>query len=409
MFNRSRRNLAYWYALSMGGILTLFTTIGYGLNVNEQLRRFDQTLFKQAQILSGQLKQTEMPSNLQFAYVRVYSARKKLLQSSDKTAPIVLEESLGWRTIGTTSEAIRQLTIPLKDGTTLVGYLQIAVPLEALQTSLNQSRLFLSIGLPVTFGVIGLMGWKLAGIALQPSRRAYDRLQRFTADASHELRTPVAGIVNQAQVALIPPEEIGEMRSRLSQIVAIAQSMGVLIDQLLFLSRQDGAFDLSKLELADLNALVRSLLEEYSPQAIAQHLQLTSQIPDSPIFLKADPNLLRQAIANLVSNALKYTPAGGTIDLRVSVQPNDAIIEVQDTGVGIPETDLPHIFDRFYRVDTNRTRQTGGFGLGLAIAKQIIEAHHGQIQASSAPDHGSTFRIILPLKPRRSQRDIFLS
>lgn len=115
-------------------------------------------------------------------------------------------------------------------------------------------------------------------------------------------------------------------------------------------------------------------------------------------MLNADPELLQQAITNLLNNAFKYTQSGGTVQLQIFTQSHRVIIQVEDNGIGIPAADLPHIFERFYRVDAVRSRQTGGFGLGLSIAQQIVEAHKGRITAKSNFGRGSTFQIELPLR-----------
>jgi len=118
--------------------------------------------------------------------------------------------------------------------------------------------------------------------------------------------------------------------------------------------------------------------------------------------LRINPDLMRQAITNLLSNACRYTPSGGKVHLRVVLVSRWVIIEVQDSGIGIPEVDLPHIFERFYRVDSVRSRHTGGFGLGLAIVQQIVQAHGGEIRAISRLGEGSTFQIKLPFTPQSS-------
>jgi signal transduction histidine kinase len=116
------------------------------------------------------------------------------------------------------------------------------------------------------------------------------------------------------------------------------------------------------------------------------------------VIVLGDVGLLRQAVVNLLDNACKYSPAGGQVQLRLFTQSHWAVIEVLDNGIGIPEADLPHIFERFYRVDKKRSRKTGGYGLGLSIVQQIVSAHGGHISVKSVVEKGSTFQIILPLK-----------
>lgn len=391
MFDRSRRNLAYWFAASMGGILLTFAGVGYGFIVQTQLRNFDDLLYRRSRILIG--IQPTIPGVMQkipidLTYARWYRVDRQRIKYIGSPGSTYLVGAIGFETI----DGLRQLTLPIQRQNQTVGYLQVAAPLTPLQQSLDQVRFVLLIGVPITIALIGITGWILGGIAMQPSRRAYAQLQRFTADASHELRAPIAAVLSNAQVGLMPPEDPQEQHDRLERIVEIAKSMSALVTNLLWLARHE-ELDRTRFQTVDLVGLIRSI--DY-PNDLALAL------PDHPVQIEADPDLIRQAIVNLLSNAFKYTPAEGTVRLEL-ISKQTAIIRVIDTGIGIPPEDLPHIFDRFYRVDTARSKQTGGFGLGLAIVQQIVQAHQGQVTVSSQPGSGSTFQIELPLKAPRSK------
>jgi OmpR-family two-component system manganese-sensing sensor histidine kinase len=425
MFTRSRRNLAYLFAISMGSILVIFAIVAYYLGVREQLMVFDNQLSLTSKTIAQKaekrhnkrwqfeqkdffiLDDTLPQSNSELVYVRLYDSNKQLIESTGSPVYRQLTRDRGFQTIqvngnstqtSTGKQWLRELTLPILQDNQIIGYLQIAAPLTPVRESLMRARLFLTLGVPLTLGMIGITGWFLGGLAMEPTRRAYERLQRFSADASHELRAPLAAILSNAQVALIPPYDESEQRFRLENIVEIAKSMSNLIGNLLFLSRHDGPIDTAKFESIDLVKLLQGLVMQYRQQATTQNLNFTSHLPEQPVNVKADADLLKQAIVNLLGNAFKYTPGGGTVKLRLFTQSHRAIIQVEDNGIGIPEEDLPHIFERFYRVDTARSRQTGGFGLGLAIAQQIVQVHRGQITAKSVVAAGSTFQIELPQK-----------
>ncbi len=425
MFERSRRRLAYWFTLSMGSILILFAFTIYHRQVKEQMREFDARIYAQTQkiasLTSYQLQEkswqidTEnvslqdretFSSESKIIYIRWYDSQERLLQfigNCPHQQPLVTP---GWQTLqyncnlnGTTRpKHLRKLTLPLKYNRSLVGYLQVAVSIEPLQDSLARSRLFLSLGVPITLGLTGIVGWILGGFAMQPVRRSYEQLQRFTADASHELRAPVAAILSNAQVGLLAPiEDNQQPRQRLSNIVTQSKSMSVLIANLLFLARHEGKLNPQDITKTDIVELLNSLAKEYKTLAAEKGLKFHSNLPTTPLEVCSDRELLRQAIRNLLDNAVKYTPSGGMVALELTVKLRRILIKVKDTGRGIPASDLPHIFERFYRVDKARTRETGGFGLGLAIAQQIIQAHDGKITVESEAERGTKFQICLPL------------
>jgi two-component system, OmpR family, manganese sensing sensor histidine kinase len=404
MFTRSRRNLAYLFALSMGSILIVFAGVAYYLGVQQQLKAFDETLFNRAKNIinrashySGAPQDNLLLSNGDASDIRFYDNQGNLIWHRGAKPSQVLSLSPGFRTIyvSRTKQRFREVTLPVQQSKyILIGYIQIAVPLASLEETLNLYRLFLTIGIPTTFIIIGVTGWFLGGQAMQPTRRAYEQLQRFTADASHELRAPIAAMLSNAQVALIPPYDEEEQQFRLNNIVKTAKSMSCLVSNLLFLSRHEGTLNLESLPNVNLVELLKTIASDYQSQT--KHPHFTVQLPEKSLHIKADADLLKQAVINLLDNAFKYTPTDKSVKLKLISQPHGAVIEVKDNGIGIPKEDLPHIFERFYRVDKARTKNSGGFGLGLAIVKQIVQAHQGNITANSILGSGSTFQIQLP-------------
>ncbi|MBD3887492.1 HAMP domain-containing histidine kinase [Phormidium tenue FACHB-886] len=421
MFNRSRRNLAHWFTLSMGSILLVFTALLYLREARDRLRFFDQALYNTCRVMASGVQETGHQNqeeidlenvpllgsdaillNTNLVFARWYTPEKQLMQFVGSIPPLQLTGEIGFETIrgeqfNLPGTQLRQLTLPVYQEGRLLGYLQVAESLAPVEAPLRQLQLFLVVGVPCTLAAITLAGWLLGGAAMQPIRQSYQQLQQFTADASHELRAPLAGIVSNAQVGLMEPIDPQEQTTRLKTISAVAESMGFLVNHLLFLARHEGALPVEALQSVNLASLLQPVIAEYDQQAKSKGLKFVAHLPDRPLMLKAEPDLLRQAVVNLLSNACRYTPLDGTVELYVASQLRWAVIRVKDTGIGITEADLPRIFDRFYRADKVRSRQTGGFGLGLAIARQIIEVHGGHITVTSQVEQGSTFEIRLPL------------
>jgi len=224
---------------------------------------------------------------------------------------------------------------------------------------------------------------------------AFKKISRFTADASHELRTPLAVMRTTAEVALRNPDS-REHRGALEQVIAEIERTTSLVENLLLIAKADsGSAELSKRSIDVLEAIDEACAQA-AVLAQVKGINLTKRLPAHPIAVTADRDAMRRLFLILLDNAVKYTPAGGEVEVTVEARDGQVHGVVTDTGIGIASTDLPHIFDRFYRVDRARSRASGGVGLGLAIARWITEAHGGGLFVESELDRGSRFRVQLP-------------
>jgi heavy metal sensor kinase len=229
--------------------------------------------------------------------------------------------------------------------------------------------------------------------------RAFDANAQFTADAAHELRSPVASIHTEIEVALVTARSAEDLERALRTVLEETKRMARVIDSLLLLAREDACAPIRG-EPLGMASLVVSVIEQSMPEARSAGVRLlVESMPDLSVL--GDRELLSLAIGNLVSNAVKFTARGGRVLIRGERIGGEAIVEVRDTGIGINEGDLPHLFDRFFRVDRARSRSSGGSGLGLSIVRSIVERHGGSIEVLSTFGVGSTFRLRLPLSGSR--------
>jgi heavy metal sensor kinase len=239
---------------------------------------------------------------------------------------------------------------------------------------------------------------QLAGVfndTLARLEQAFEQLRRFTADVSHELRTPLAMIRSVGEVGLQKDGERAEYRDIVGSMLEEVNRLTSLLDNLLTISRADaGNIRLHRTTVPVLQ-LVRESVAIFEILIEEKSLRV-SVTGDESAQAEGDYVFLRQAFVNLIHNAVKYSPVGGAIDVRLSNSRGELTVEIEDHGPGIPLEDQPKVFDRFYRVDKARWRESGGAGLGLSIAKWAVEAHGGAITLESRPNEGCTFRVRLP-------------
>ena len=323
--------------------------------------------------------------------------------------------------------------------------IEVADPQRKYEGVLREFYSVLSVAVPIALAIAALGGYWLSRRALTPVDRIIDearainpanltarlsvpasgdelqrlsetlnqmlgrveqsflQVRQFTADASHELRAPMTLIYTAAQFALRRDRSPDELKESLRKILRAAKRCTELINQLLWLARSEVGSSRMELAPTDMKALVDDVVSEVMVLAADKGLEVSTSSPPIPVDAQVDEVSFRRMLLILLDNAIKYTPSGGRITVRVTEDASDLAIEVTDTGAGIPADDLPLIFDRFWRADKVRSRDAGGTGLGLAIAREIAEHHHAKLTAESSVGHGSTFTVRLPRLPGSAQ------
>jgi len=445
MFQATRRRLAIWYTAVTAVLLLVFATGFYFYVRNTLIDRIDDTLNHVVEVI----ERTLVIEPLTFPTTKDKNKLQVNIQASFRDSSDAVEDDhidlewfsptgeLLWSTLSEplnipihanrTGETVwiinnklqsdqnyslRQVTQRVQIGRQVLGYLRVSHPWFEVTKPIRQLILDLILGAGLTLICVAAIGWLLSGLAMAPVRESYGRLKQFTADASHELRNPIATIQTNVQVALAEPDIEPQQHQQLQVIERLTRRLGRLVDDLLFLARQDSGIVQQQWIDVPLDALLMEVIEEQQAIATTQNLSLSLEIVDLPnaednFTLLGDWDQLARLFTNLVSNAVQYTPSGGEIEIELQLAAknkrnspilNPALqIKVTDTGIGISAEALPHLFDRFYRADPARThRSAAGSGLGLAIAKAIVENHRGQIRIDSQVDRGTAVTVTLP-------------
>lgn len=439
MFQTTRRRLALWYTTVTAVLLLLFASGVYVYVRSTLVERVDDTLNHVVEIVERSLiiepnpdaSRLLTPTGPDHPSLRVNieaSFRNSNQNNEDDHIDLewfTPEGNLAWTTFArphpislhnnpdgeTVTQpdgiVLRQITHRVKAGNQLLGYLRVSHPWFEVSKPSRQLIVDLALGIGAMLTTVGFVGWLLSGMAIAPIRTSYQQLKQFTADASHELRNPIAVIQTNVQVALADPDEQFQ-HSQLEVVERLTRRLGRLVDDLLFLARQESGLVPTQKQNIDIVALIAEVVEEQQAPAKEKQLTLIYEPSHKSQLFSGDADQLTRLFTNLIANAIQYTTAGG-ITISLNVASTQLIIAVTDTGIGIPAKDLSHIFDRFYRVDPARSRRAGGSGLGLAIAKIITENHQGQLTLTSepspeAPNHGTTAILTFPLKPSPAKK-----
>ncbi len=436
LFNDTRRYLTFWYAGVMGTIILASGAVAHTLLGKVAEKSVDQDLailsatfhdsleetLQQPGIISKAEQEKQLPDfclanqdckplqvQRRFSYLQKPDYYVRLLDLSGQTVGSLGDRDNDLPPIGPNDPAAavkatngKLYHVHTRGLNTIQhqpwGYLQVARSTDKLDKYMTTLHIMLLLGLPLAMLSVGGASWWLSGLAMRPIYQSYAQVQQFTADAAHELRTPLAATRATVESALMLGSELSlsDAQQTLTivdrQVIRLAQ----LAQDLLLLSRMDRT-ECQQWRPCCLNDVLRDLEEELAHLAINANVQLSVEIPSSPLFQTlGNEEQLYRLFTNLITNAIHYAPEG-KVEITLEKEAQTAVIRVKDNGAGIALEQQAKIFDRFYRVDGDRSRLSGGTGLGLAIAKAIVLAHRGRIQVQSEIALGSTFTVVLPL------------
>ena len=400
MFTRARIRLTAWYVCGLAAFLLALGSGVYLIERNQLRNNVDHGLLVNGAKAVADFHQrnitdlTAISDGVRYFVSLSDGSQPQVvtrgLQPNQASVQAALAHGTDMRTVSSPAGHLRVYT--QRVGPTLT--VQVARSLEPEEEALDNLLVIMLVGGGGSLAVAAVGGWFLAGKSLQPMRLAFERQQTFVADASHELRTPLAVIRANAEFI----QQAQPHSDEAAEIVSETDRLTALIEAMLALAQGEHDAGLGQ-EQIDLGAVVDGSAESMRPLAAERHVTLdVSAAPD--LTVTGNREQLRQLVVILVDNALRYTPRGGRVDVDVARRDGSAVLAVSDTGIGIEQSALDRVFERFYRADDARNRDSGGAGLGLAIARKLVTDHGGSIAAHSAPGQGSTFTVSLPLAPQ---------
>ncbi|MEH7502003.1 HAMP domain-containing sensor histidine kinase [Neobacillus drentensis] len=412
MFKKTKYRLVILNALvffilqnAFGAMIYFYTQYSLYHQVDQNIVEKKNHLLHEKEKLGTQLN-PEREENRRFVYLlwekgnKLYQVIPKNSISSTDTnrfSPFVNKAGLQSITVG--SETYRILTTSVsKDKDYLpVQNIQIVYNLKHEKEMLNHLLIVIGFGSLLSVFIAVLAGIYLANKALIPIKLSWEKQQQFVGDASHELRTPLSVMkLNLEHLFRHPDNSIEQVSETIHQVIQEINYMSRMTTDLLTLARSDSDQLQIVHESIQLDDILHQVVKDFKILAITKNIHLTTDI--HPIKMAGDKERLKQLLVILLDNALKYTQKNGAISVKSKMKNSRAIIEIIDTGIGISNTDLPYIFDRYYRGDKSRTRHLEGTGLGLSIAKWIIQSHSGKIRIQSKEGEGTHVIISLPQK-----------